>query len=464
MFVRSSNFFHDCENNHEWDSKTKSSISLPSSLSSISFSSSYNPTDSLLFSAPDWNKNLVQLFQEFNECVDSFHQDNSGNNEKKRTPDPLSNQTDSSQISERQRHILARIVDLLYLIEQSVDKAVPLTVRRKPRWNTCSMKDGILQLNDNAKRKKNIKPINTRRLQLIVRMLASIHQLLVTNSSCTKRELYYLHVELAQTPAYAYSTLDDICALLDVDAWEMNIFNTSKGLIAGPMMLKLNSGHTIDCNIRWGTSVPLDVGSVVDIQFSAKLVLVVEKDTVFKRLLQDGLLDKYPSTFVLITGKGYPDISTRLLLKKIADFSKAPIFGLMDADPHGIEIFCVYKYGALAMAHRQQSLAIPSMRWIGLFPSDIELLGLQGVALKEPELRRIGHIIKRPYTEDLIQRELLLLRQLGFKAEIESLYNIASDFLVSVYLKGKLKNFMYLLENTENIIQIVKYRYGKCPS
>uniref|UniRef100_A0A182WFZ1 DNA topoisomerase (ATP-hydrolyzing) n=1 Tax=Anopheles minimus TaxID=112268 RepID=A0A182WFZ1_9DIPT len=348
--------------------------------------------------------------------------------------------TDDSDISERHRQIQVRIVELLHQIERSVSEGTALTIRRKPRWDTCTIANGILQMTDPSHEGRTIKPVNTRRLQLMVKILATIYQLLATGTSCTKRELYYLHLELAQTPAFTYAVLDDITALLDADTWEMNVFNTSKGLIAGPMVLTLSDGQTIDCRInRWGTPVPLDVSSVIELQLTAKLVLVVEKDTVFKRLLEDGIFDKFPDTLVLITAKGYPDVSTRLLLKKISDWSKAPIYALMDADPHGIEIFCVYKFGSLAMVHQQRSLAVPSMRWIGLFPSDIELLGLQGVPLRDRELKRIEQMIKRPYTEGHIQRELLLLRQLATKAEIESLYNIASDFITTVYLKGKFK-------------------------
>lgn len=138
----------------------------------------------------------------------------------------------------------------------------------------------------------------------MVQLLATIYQLLTTGSSCTKRELYYLHLELAQTPAYTYDTLEDVCALLDADPWELHVYNTSKGLIAGPIVLTLSDGQRIDCNGRWGTAVPLDVGSVTEIRLAAKLVLVVEKDTVFKRLLEDGILSTFPDTLVLITVEG----------------------------------------------------------------------------------------------------------------------------------------------------------------
>ncbi|XP_058122359.1 meiotic recombination protein SPO11 [Anopheles ziemanni] len=345
----------------------------------------------------------------------------------------------ASEVPERHRQLQDRIVDLLHQIEQTISEGVPLSVRKKPTWQSCSMESGILQSNSLSQGDKIIKPIDCRRLQLMVRLLASIYQLLATRTSCTKRELYYLHLDLAQSPCYTYAALDDVCALLDADAWELNVFNTSKGLVSGPLLIKLACGRTVDCNARWGTSVPLDVGSVVELQLSAALVLVVEKDTVFKRLLEDGIMEKFCNRLLLITGKGYPDISTRLLLKKISICTNVPICGLMDADPHGIEIFCVYKFGSLAMAYQQQSLAVPIMRWIGLFPSDIELLGLRGVPLRENELKKIEHIVKRPYTEGIFERELLFLRQLATKAEIESLYHIASDFMTTVYLPQKFK-------------------------
>ncbi|XP_309793.5 meiotic recombination protein SPO11 [Anopheles gambiae] len=362
----------------------------------------------------------------------------------------LPEEEEGSQLSERHREIQTKIVDLLQQIERCVTEGIPLPIRRsKARWETCKIENGILQTIEPSQDGRTIRPWNTRRLQLMVQLLATIYQLLTTGSSCTKRELYYLHLELAQTPAYTYATLEDVCALLDADPWELHVYNTSKGLIAGPIVLTLSDGQRIDCNGRWGTAVPLDVGSVTEIRLAAKLVLVVEKDTVFKRLLEDGILSTFPDTLVLITAKGYPDVSTRLLLKKISDWTHVPIYGLMDADPHGIEIFCVYKFGSLAMVHQQRSLAVPTMRWIGLFPSDIELLGLQGVPLREGELKRIEQMTKRPYTEGHIQRELLLLRQLATKVEIESLYNIASDFITTVYLKGKLKECISLRQNVE---------------
>ena len=46
---------------------------------------------------------------------------------------------------------------------------------------------------------------------------------------------------------------------------------------------------------------------------------------------------KYIYCFVSLTkGKGIPDVNVRLMIRKIRDNLKIPVFGLMDADPYGM--------------------------------------------------------------------------------------------------------------------------------
>lgn len=67
----------------------------------------------------------------------------------------------------------------------------------------------------------------------------------------------------------------------------------------------------------------------------------------------------------MITGKGYPDINTRVLLKRLEADLKLPIYIVVDADPHGIEIMCTYKFGSLQMIHNSEQLAVKSIEWLG---------------------------------------------------------------------------------------------------
>lgn len=103
-------------------------------------------------------------------------------------------------------------------------------------------------------------------------------------------------------------------------------------------------------------------------------MLVVEKDTVFKKLVQFNIMDRWNHKCILITvsnnplsfiifmienfwlrsqGKGYPDMNTRLILKKIYEMHSLPIYVITDGDPYGIEIMLTYRHGSLVMRTHQ---------------------------------------------------------------------------------------------------------------
>jgi len=47
----------------------------------------------------------------------------------------------------------------------------------------------------------------------------------------------------------------------------------------------------------------------------------------------------------LITGSGFLDMATRLLLKQIYVYSKLVIYAFIHPDPYGIEMLLVYTFG-----------------------------------------------------------------------------------------------------------------------
>lgn len=58
---------------------------------------------------------------------------------------------------------------------------------------------------------------------------------------------------------------------------------------------------------------------------------------------------KFGGRAVLITGCGYPDVQTRVLLSRIArDLPRIPIYGVADWDPHGMEIMATYTFGSMS--------------------------------------------------------------------------------------------------------------------
>ncbi|XP_034551737.1 meiotic recombination protein SPO11 isoform X9 [Notolabrus celidotus] len=146
----------------------------------------------------------------------------------------------------------------------------------------------------------------------------------------------------------------------------------------------------------------------------------------------------------LHVGKGMPDVNSRLMVRKLWDTLHIPIFALVDADPHGMEIMCVYKYGSVAMSFEAHSLTVPSVMWLGLLPSDLQRLRVPEdalIPLTKRDQSKLNSLLERPYlsSQSDWQKEMELMQQSKVKAEIQSLDAIAPDFLTSIYLPNKLR-------------------------
>lgn len=94
---------------------------------------------------------------------------------------------------------------------------------------------------------------------------------------------------------------------------------------------------------------------------------------------------------ILLTGKGYPDVATRELLKRLSDimpayavygallviplltmlYGRVPVLGIVDCDPHGLDILATYRLGSAAHAHDVGNLACGRVEWAGLKLADI---------------------------------------------------------------------------------------------
>lgn len=128
-----------------------------------------------------------------------------------------------------------------------------------------------------------------------------------------------------------------------------------------------------------------------------------------------------------------------MLLKKIKLMIQIPIYILVDADPHGIEIMCTYKYGSLAMSHNSENLAVPSMIWLGIFPSEIDSLDITTIPMNERDEKKVTDMMKRPYLNPLLKSELQILLNRKVKAEIEGIYHFSINYLINEYIPNKIR-------------------------
>ncbi|XP_034446261.1 meiotic recombination protein SPO11 isoform X2 [Hippoglossus hippoglossus] len=369
------------------------------------------------------------------------------------------------------REILARIENIILGIVTSLSKeeAPFLALPNRSSWANVSFHSAVgLQMTSGSSVStiRSDCPSSVTKFAQILKILSVIYKLVQSNSYATKRDIYYNNTQLFVSQTTVDSIVDDISCMLKVPRRSLHVLATSKGLIAGDLRYMEEDGTRIDCHSSSAAvAVSSNIAGIRNIVSSAKFVLIVEKDATFQRLLDDDFCAKLRPC-IIITGKGVPDVNSRLMVRKLWDTLHIPTFALVDADPHGIEIMCIYKYGSVvvslyvtgvcvfvfvcawvfpqAMSFEAHSLTVPSVMWLGLLPSDLQRLQVPEdalIPLTERDESKLSSLLKRPYlsSQPDWQREMELMQQTKVKAEIQSLATIAPDFLTSIYLPNKLR-------------------------
>ncbi len=213
-------------------------------------------------------------------------------------------------------------------------------------------------------------------------VVAQLHDALVSGKKMTQRELWYRlkTTELFSGPPQVNERILDVCAAVSFRCG-VPCPRESVGIVAAPRGTM--SGCVVVLGGAGGEAQPLDKGAVFEVpgdteivrglRFSpsatrARCVLVVEKDSVFRRLLNDRFFERLPC--VLITACGFPDLATRAVVRRVVDDLGVRAFALTDYNPHGIALMLTYKVGSSNFG-LESGLCTPSLRWLGLRAADV---------------------------------------------------------------------------------------------
>ncbi|XP_017072816.1 meiotic recombination protein W68 isoform X2 [Drosophila eugracilis] len=267
------------------------------------------------------------------------------------------------------------------------------------------------------------------------------HRLQVNGGSFTVRGLYYNDPVLIRSQFKIAKARLDVCRMLNTSPFTLGILAASKGIMAGDIRLLMTNGDVLDSTMYGGAmTLPTDPEKIDRIETHADFVLIVEKESVFEGLLSKKVFVSLEQSFILITGKGYPDCCTRRIVHRLTEENQLAAYILVDADPFGIEIMLVYRHGSQAMGFSSQGLTTPSLRWIGLHPSEIPALGNGAVALGTGDNKKINDLLARNDLEPGVRQELRMLQDVQLKAEIESVI----DFLTDDYIPNKINRNLFL--------------------
>uniref|UniRef100_A0A8D2QEC0 DNA topoisomerase (ATP-hydrolyzing) n=1 Tax=Zonotrichia albicollis TaxID=44394 RepID=A0A8D2QEC0_ZONAL len=341
----------------------------------------------------------------------------------------------SSEVLEAIENVIQGVVQSL-----AQKKAPVLTVANRADWRNIEFKDSVgLQMipGCTTKQIRSDCPQSARRFGKLKKNCFSI---IITNTIfCLARDIYYSDTLLFGSQSVVDHIINDISCMLKIPRRSLHVLSTTKGFVAGNLSYTEEDGTKVNCTC----SATVSGLNTKDLTSHAKFILIVEKDATFQRLLDDDFFSKV-SPCIMITGRGIPDLNTRLLVRKLWDSFQIPVFTLMDADPHGVEIMCVYKYGSVSMSFEAHHLTVPSIKWLGLLPSDLERLNIRKDALipftKQDE-NKLASIQKRPYIacQPLWKKELEIMAASKLKAEIQVLTTVSADYLSRVYLPNKLQ-------------------------
>jgi DNA topoisomerase-6 subunit A len=230
----------------------------------------------------------------------------------------------------------------------------------------------------------------------------------------------------------------------------MHLFASNRGAMVGDLTL-VDGGDTIDLR-RLGTggwSVPSIVEANV-IQFKkcdAEMILLVEKDAVWRRLNEDKFWKQHKA--ILLHGQGMASRGVRRLLYRMVDELKLPLYVLVDNDPWGFYIYSVVKQGSINLAYESVRMAVPQARFIGLSSFDAERYGLADnvkIKLDEMDQRRAKQMLSYPWFDRKEwQKELHKMLQVGVKLELEALSSRGISFISEEYLPKKIRDRQYLV-------------------
>jgi DNA topoisomerase-6 subunit A len=244
--------------------------------------------------------------------------------------------------------------------------------------------------------------------------------------------------------------IEDVEVTLDAMREELHLYAKNAGSMVGPITL-VDSGDEIDCS-RMGSggySIPSIVEEEI-VQFkknTAKFVLHVEKDTVWRRFNEDRFWKEH--NCILTHGGGQPPRGVRRLLHRLHNELKLPVYCLLDNDPWGYYIYSVIKQGSINLAYESRRMAIPGARFIGLRSSDYERCELSPsvqIKLNDQDIKRARQIAQYPWfaNKKLWQKEIELMLKNGFKLEVEALISKDISYVTEQYVPSRLEEGVFL--------------------
>ncbi|XP_031283736.1 meiotic recombination protein SPO11-1-like [Pistacia vera] len=256
----------------------------------------------------------------------------------------------SSSQSQQHRDLLQKTKEFTRSIVKDLsEERSPLIFIKRFR-NYCTSLDATCACSSDLSKGCDIltleRQCHVHRIDVLLRVLLAVQQLLQEHRHGSKRDIYYMHPSVFSEQSVVDRAINDLCILLQCSRHNLNVVSVGKGLVMGWLKF-VEAGRKFDCinNLNTAHHIPVLVEEVKDIISVAHYILVVEKESVFQRLANDRFCTR--NRCIVITGRGYPDISTRRFLRLLMENLHLPAYCLVDCDPYGFDILTTYRFGSM---------------------------------------------------------------------------------------------------------------------
>ena len=295
------------------------------------------------------------------------------------------------------------------------------------------------------------------RVSRLMLVLNIAHEALLSARTVTVRDVWYRlkGAGAARSPSDASAAVADAQTLLALPREALGLRAAPRGAVAGCLWIANEDGganggenNAAAADAPSSSSAFLDLRRVgpagyalpgcpaaaraLRVASDAAFLIIVEKDAVFERLVEDRVWEGIAGGAVLVTARGMPDLSTRAFCSHLlaccccccspssssassssssstssasARKPQMQVLGLCDWNPGGVALLTVYKYGSLSAAaaaaapspslSARASLegaayALRSMRWLGARSAWFLRAGTRDEALQPLTFRDLG--------------------------------------------------------------------------
>nr|WJN25134.1 meiosis-specific topoisomerase [Pseudozyma thailandica] len=291
----------------------------------------------------------------------------------------------------------------------------------------------------------------TKRFAQIMRVLELIQLNLIRGTVVTKRDIFYQSLNLFSSQQASDRIIEQVLTLLGcTDRVECGIVASPRGMLSGALTL-VSPSTQVQVKVEMGSShlIPTEINAswtanlaCTDVNCRGHFVVVVEKEAVFKTLVQLSP-PLCGGKAIIVTGKGYPDHATKALVSVLATSTCAhggtvSMVGMFDGDPYGVDI------------HRQYSTALATrmrMRWTGVdvvdfLPNQTIPERARGVLVQlrndeRAKAIRLLNVLDDSEEDRSTKTRLTAMLLCGYKVELEAAYDFPNGGLRG-YIEHKL--------------------------